>query len=172
VWCVVACSATAADGPPEKAPKPYIVLSGAKSHVKERSCLRVTSTEQWVELWQRHAGRKPEKEYNDFHNPAGVPNVNFEDCMVIAIFQGEGVNSAGLEPFSVEEDGDRIVFRFLAKSYQTMDKSDEVTVYGFFVLPRSNKAVLVEENRQTSLVGPRIWKERARFGAVEASGKK
>jgi hypothetical protein len=37
----------------------------------------------------------------------------------------------------------------------------QATVYGFFVLPRSSKTVVLEENVQNYLGQPPEWKERA-----------
>ena len=66
--------------------------------------------------------------------------------MVIAIFKGEGVNNAGLQAFSVEDQKDRMVLRFQNRTYQTMNEWRHANVYGFFVLSRSAKAVVVEED--------------------------
>jgi hypothetical protein len=38
---------------------------------------------------------------------------------------------------------------------------EQVTVYGFFVLPRSSKTVVLEENVQNYIGGKPVWKERA-----------
>jgi hypothetical protein len=87
--------------------------------------------------------------------------------MVIAAFQGSGWNSAGLRAVSVLEEKDRIVLRFVSKGYQTAGPGGggkQVTVYGFFVLPRSDKTVVVEEEQRS--LDPRVppvWKERAKF---------
>jgi hypothetical protein len=39
----------------------------------------------------------------------------------------------------------------------------EVAVYGFFVFPRSGKAVVLEENVQSYLGQPPVWKEQVRW---------
>jgi hypothetical protein len=72
--------------------------------------------------------------------------------MVIAVFQGSGVNNAGLKAVALLEEKDRIVFRFENKGYQTAGRGSggqQVTVYGFFVLPRSSKTVVLEEYHHT-----------------------
>jgi hypothetical protein len=86
--------------------------------------------------------------------------------MVVAVFQGNDVNSAGLKAVAILEEKDRLVLRFQNKSYQTMgygqvDEGERVTVYGFFVLPRSSKTVVLEENVQNIIGQPPVWKERA-----------
>jgi hypothetical protein len=145
----VAASADAA----KEAMHPFVTLTGPDSRVKERSYHRATSEAEWITIWQRHKGEKEAKDYNLFYNPLGLPSIDFEKCMVIAVFQGSGVNSAGLKAVAVLDQKDRIVLRFQDKSYQTAvygprDEGERVTVYGFFVLPRSSKPVVLEENVQ------------------------
>ena len=60
--------------------------------------------------------------------------------MVVAVFQGNGVNSAGLKAVAILEEKDRLVLRFQNKSYQTMghgrvDEGEQVTVYGSLCCP-------------------------------------
>jgi hypothetical protein len=154
--------------PAKEATRPYVTFTGTDSHVKDPSCHRVTSEDEWIKTWQRHKGEKESKDYDLFYNPLGLPYIDFEKCMVIAVFQGSGVNSAGLKTVAILEDKDRIVLRFQNKWYQTAvygarDEGERVTVYGFFVLPRSSKAVVLEENVQTYIGQPPVWKERVKL---------
>lgn len=145
---------------------PCVVLTGADSHVFEHSYHRVTSMKEWSEIWKKHMGLKQGEVYDFYFNPAGLPLVDFERYMVIAIFQGSSWNSAGLEAVSVSEQQDRVVFRFDDKSYQTSGPDGggkQVTVYGFFVVPGSAKAVVLEENIKGLIGGPPLWKERIMF---------
>jgi Tfp pilus assembly protein PilF len=142
---------------------PYVTLTGTDSHVKEPSYRRAMSEDEWIKIWQRHKGEKESKDYDLFYNPLGLPSIDFEKCMVIAVFQGSGVNSAGLKAVAILEEKDRIVLRFQDKSYQTAGPDgggEQVTVYGFFVLPRSSKTVVLEENVQNGMHQPPVWKER------------
>ena len=160
-------SVAASADPAKEATRPYVTLTGADSHVKERSYYRVASEEEWIKIWQRHKGKKESKDYSLFYNPLGLPSIAFEKCMVVAVFQGSGMNSAGLKTVAILEEKDRIVLRFQDKWYQTMSRmgegsgGDQVTVYGFFVLPRSSKTVVLEENVQDIIDQPPVWKERA-----------
>ena len=86
--------------------------------------------------------------------------------MVIAVFQGSGWNSAGLNAVAVLEDKEGIVLRFRDKFYQTMGPGpdgggQQTTVYGFFVLSRSGKTVVLEEDVQNIKGQPPVWKKRA-----------
>ena len=162
--------------------KPLVSLSGAQTRIEGRSYHRLTSAEEFQGLYMRHLGHKPE-EFDDYYNRHGVPLVNFERCMVIAIFQGDSFNSAGVYVHSVEEDDERILVRFDDRSYQTsggFSKSEDlvtgvpgaggddggrqrVRAWGMFVLPRSAKAVVLEENVQNIIGDPPEWRERARL---------
>ena len=143
--------------------RPYVILTGAQSHVNERSCFRITSREDWTELWLRHVGKNSQGGYNHYHNQAGIPEIDFDQCMVVAIFQGSCWNSAGLKADSIIEAKDEITFRFDDKCYQTMELGDRVVVYGFFILPRSAKMITLEENVQGIIGNPPVWEKRARF---------
>ena len=62
-----------------------------------------------------------------------------------------------------------MVLRFEDKGYQTMSRvgeghhGNQVTVYGFFVLPRSSKTVVLEENVQNIIGEKPVWKEQIRL---------
>jgi hypothetical protein len=143
--------------------RPYVTLTGTDSHVKERSCYRVMSQDEWIRTWHRHQGAKESKDYDLFYNPLGLPYIDFEKCMVIAVFQGSGWNSAGLQAAQSLEENARIVLRFEEKHYQTAGPGGggkQVRVYGFFVLPRSSKTVVLEENVQGYRDEAPVWKER------------
>jgi hypothetical protein len=152
----------AAEDDAQQTTRPYVTLTGADSHVKERSYYRVTSEGEWIKVWQRHKGAKESKDYVLFYNPLDLPYIDFEKCMVIAVFQGSGWNSAGLTAVAILEEKDSIVMRFQQKYYQTGGPGGggkQVTVYGFFVLPRSSKTVVLEENVQNYKGQPPVWKE-------------
>ena len=145
---------------------PCIVLTGTHSHVSERGYQRITSVKDWVTLWQKHKGQKDGEQYDLYFDPLEIPVIDFDRYMVIAIFQGNGTNSAGLNAVSVLEEQERIVLRFDDKTYQTIGPDGggkQVTVYGFFVFPRSSKPVTLEEQVQGLKGKPDEWKERITF---------
>ena len=143
----LACPATLASG--EKAGRPYVVLSGSRSHIAKAAIHRVTSQKGWTELWLKHLGEDADPGYNHFYNRAGVPEVNFDTCMVIAVFTGRGSNNAGLEVHSAEVRNAEMVIRFDNKHYQSRATADVVTPYGFFIVPRAEGPVLLQVNKQS-----------------------
>jgi hypothetical protein len=163
---VIVFSPASAQEPAAKAIKPCVAITGTDSHVTELAYHRITSTDDWARLWQRHKGQESDHPYDLYYDPLALPQVDFDAFMVIAIFQGRGWNSAGLKAISISEAADRIVFRFDDKSYQTAGPDgggDKVAAYGFFVVPRSTKPVALEENVQELIGQPPVWKERVTF---------
>jgi len=148
--------------PAGKLVKPCVVISGADSHVAERRYHRITSADEWTRVWQEHKGQTVTGQYDLFYDPLTLPSIDFDRYMVIGIFEGKSWNNAGLMAVSISEGADRIVFRFTDKGYQTAGPGGggkKVAVYGFFVVPRSTKPVVLEQLMQSRRVGPDVWKE-------------
>jgi hypothetical protein len=155
--------------------RPYVTLTGTDSRVQQNSYHRIQSEKEWIHIWQRYKGEKESSDYNIFYNPLGVPVVDFQQCMVIAICQGQLANTAGLTPVEILEEKDRILFRFVHKSYQTQETDAKevapgvtefpnvklVNVYGFFVVPRSTKTVVIEQDVHRIKGRPPQWKQLA-----------
>ncbi len=138
---------------------PYVSWSGAHSRIREPGYFRVTAPQEWTELWQRHAGQD-----------AAVPQVRFETCMVVAVFLGQTFDNHGVVAVSIREGTEQLTFRFGDEPYSTglspgSDKAPEpATPYGLFVIPRSSKPLVLEQDvRHRKSRGVSVWKERARF---------
>ena len=176
IFCeLVSLSAVSAENPSGKMLKPCVVITGADSHVAKPRYIRVASTDDWARVWQEHKGQKPLGEYDRYYDPLTLPLIDFDRYMVIGIFQGSGWNGAGLNVFSIYEADNRIVFRYECRFYQTIGPVDggrqKVSVYGFFVLPRSTKLIVLEENVQRYKGDPPKWKKRVTFSELDkASG--
>jgi hypothetical protein len=152
----------------ERTVRPYVGLWGAHSAVKQKSFHRITTPEAWTALWLSHRGKEA-KGHSAYYNEAGVPDVDFERCMVVAIFQGEAWNSAGVRVVSITDDGARLTLRYDDRSYQTAGPNgggERVTAFGLFVLPRSAMELVVEEDVQGLKGRPDRYRERARFPAL------
>jgi hypothetical protein len=146
--------------------RPCVTLTGTDSHVNERSYHRIASEDEWIKVWQRHKGAKESKTYDLFYNPLGLPSIDFEKYMVIAVFQGSDWNNAGLKADAVLEEKDGIVLRFANKRYQTAGPDGggkKTTVYAFFVLPLSNKTVVLEESVANMQDPTPRWEQRVRL---------
>jgi hypothetical protein len=175
-------AATLAEEPPGRVVKACVAITGPDSHVATPQYHRIASNESWTRIWQEHMGQSWQQrkeriqqrraDADDLREPLALPTIDFDNYMVIGIFQGEGRNCTGLTAVSISEDDRRIVFRYTKESYQTFGPAgsggggDKVTAYGLFVLPRSAKPVVVEENAQNILGEPPVWKERITFPEV------
>jgi hypothetical protein len=151
--------------------RPYVIMSGADSHISTPSCLRIITESQWDTTWLEHMGWEKKQIYDQYYNRLGIPIIDFNKCMVIAIFLGKSWNTAGISVISIQEGNDQIVLSFDLKSYQSMEPGDQVKPYGFFVLPNSNKQVLIQINNQSYASRirnePPVWKDYHQFPALK-----
>lgn len=146
-----------------KGSKPLVGWSGARSGVDDKQILRITSAQQWADVWSRHVGEKLEK--NRF-GQAQAPEIDFDVCMVVAIFEGRTWNSDGLRLEPITEDDDHILLRFGHLSYQTFGPDGggvRVTPFGIYVLPRSAKPLVVEKDTNNLIGKPPVWTQIVRF---------
>jgi hypothetical protein len=152
--------------------KPLLVLTGADSHVIKPAYQRITSEAAWQQLWLSHLGKT---EADSFREHLPIVQIDFEKCMLIAVFRGVATNSRGVNVISVEEQEASVCVRFDDMSYQTAGGfgddaggSVKVTPYAMIVIPKSTKLVVLEENVQGLKNQPPTWKERARLKTNEA----
>ena len=143
---------------------PCLLLTGANSAVREARVELVSTSEDWARLWLEHRGAPPVERYDLFLNKAGLPVVDFETHVVVAVFVGETANVAGLRVEAVEpgEASDHATLRYASNSYQTLGESEPARPFGFFVLPRGDRPLVVEEQLY-SMVGPTRIEMRASF---------
>ncbi|MHC5035712.1 MAG: hypothetical protein ACYTHM_00215 [Planctomycetota bacterium] len=168
---LLAGEVSAAEAPSGKAIKPYVVFSGSQSKIEKPEIIRIASRKAWTEVWCRHVGLPRQDPYHDYYNRAGVPAVDFDRCMVVAIFQGRASNSAGVDALSITEEEGILRFRYDDRSFQTVGGAESVSAFGIFILPRSGKPVVVEENVQGLKGKPPVWRERARLSGGGRSMK-
>ena len=146
--------------------KPLVAMSGTDSRIQQASFLRVSSTKELMNVWARHLGTA----VDDYYRP--LFEVDFDRCLVIAIFLGERIQIRRMEIESVSEKGDAIVIRFWAIGYAiSLGPNDKPAPperpYTFVVLPKSDKEILLEEKiwtkEDTAKNRPPQWKEIARM---------
>lgn len=149
--------------------KPLTWWSGPASEVRKPDYAVARSEGEWLELWTRHSGKPAPR--NHIGQVMDAPIVDFEQCMVVAIFKGDSWNSNGVFIASVVEDGDVLRVRFDERTYQTAGPNGggvKVRPYGLFILPRIEKTVVIEENVQNLKNHPEKWRERGRIKAASA----
>jgi hypothetical protein len=147
--------AEAAPNPDPPAAKPLLTLTGANSRVTTAECVRASDVQGWKNAWNRHQGLAID---------AFDLDVDFAKCEVIAIFRGDGLNRTGIRVKAVTETDDRVTIRFEDASFQTAGPGGggvRSTAYGFVLIPRTAKQVVVERNAQRLIGQPPEWKEEA-----------
>ena len=159
---------------PVQEQKALVEFSGAHSKIAQRAYLRITSLKEFRDAYMRHLGIDPSR-FDEYYNENNVPTIDFDRCMVIAVFDGDGWNTAGISVEAIRDEADRVLVRFAHRFYQTSGDFNSgdgggkrVTAFGMFVIPRSEKEVVLEEGQQ-QMRPPRIyaWKEVARFPAIK-----
>lgn len=137
-----------------------MVLTGNDSHVLKPAYIRVQSAAEWKKTWLGHLGLTEDTIYR------AAMEVDFNRCIVIAVFGDNSENSCGYRIDSVREDKNSIVVRLDDISYQTEGPdggADRVAPYAFIVLPKSKKTVILEKNEQIYIGEAAEWKEVARL---------
>jgi hypothetical protein len=165
--------------------EPYAVLSGCDSAVERREYHRITNRDDWLALWRRNDGEKREPWQRASYERwvLGLPEIDFERCMVVAVLEGS-TDFTGVSLVSCVDDGEVVRFRFLAgwqrdpifpspppedpegKSVPPRFHPREIedpSPYDFFVLPRSGRPLVIEEKVSTGEKGGWRFVERARF---------
>ncbi|MCC6908186.1 MAG: hypothetical protein IT430_09620 [Phycisphaerales bacterium] len=150
---VIAGSLLAAAGPrpagrQSRPMTPFVTWSGAFSQVRQPAIERAVSREQWAALWKRHVGRNGERNAT---NVLVIPEIDFDSCMVVAVFGGEMTQCNGSRIVRIDEFDDHLLLRYERLDFEVSVRNGadarlvDVTPYGIFVLPRSHKRIVVEE---------------------------
>ena len=138
--------------------RPAVALYGRDSGIKARRYERLQTQQALTEVWVTHRGRA-----RPATNP---PLVDFATFEVIAVFDGEGWNSDGIQVVEMADEAEVRRVRFQHYSFQTEGPNGggvRVTPFGFFVVPKTTLPVILEENVQNMIGEPPVWKERTRW---------
>jgi hypothetical protein len=138
--------------------RPAVAIYGPDSAIKERRYERLLTQEAFTEVWVTHCGKA-----RSVGNP---PLIDFAAFEVIAVFDGEGWNSAGIQVLEMLDAAEVRRVRFDHYSYQTEGPNGggvPVTPFGLFVLPKTELQVVLEQNVQNMIDEPPVWKERTRW---------
>jgi hypothetical protein len=136
--------------------KPLVVWTGADSHVDQAGFARADSAEAWKKLWLRHSGKS---EQEAFYSAPRV-EIDFDRCVVIGVFAGRVTNQRGYRVDSVA-DGDAVAVRIERETFQSLGAVEAKQPFASIVLPRTVKAIVIEENTQGLKDSPPVWTKRA-----------
>lgn len=147
---------------------PFVSWTGPHSAIQESRYARVRDQKDWEKLWLEHTGQPA---------PAGVgvpagPEIDFGRCEVVACFRGKSKNSNGERVMAIDDLTEFVRIRFDSASYQTAsfqpgveDRGVDCVPFGIWLVERTNKAIVVEENVQSVIGAPPVWREQKRFPA-------
>jgi hypothetical protein len=164
-FLTIAATSQTKQSTPARSYEPLVSLKGAHSDIAERRFDLVATEEAWRELWAEHRGKKDADARRAWQT---VPEIDFERCLVIAFFRGSAWNCDGEYVVSVSDRGDDLLLRFDSHTYQTAGPDGggvQVTPYGLWILPRTEKAITIEENVQGLIGQPAKWKVQHVFAA-------
>jgi hypothetical protein len=160
------------DQPKAAQPLPYLVAwSGIETKAPSK-LERITTREAWERVWTQHTGTAVQA---DAWPRPSIPEVDFARCMVISIVPGEEINAYSVQLVEVQDRKADTLLRYDVLRYQVSsplnaDKPAPVQKnrpYGFFVIERTLKPLVLENNVQNIIGQPPIWKEAHRLDAVE-----
>ena len=122
-------------------------MSGIDSHIKIGMCLRVCNLDEWRTIWRNHSNTTEEP-----------PEVDFKNAVVIAVFIGETWNCKGLALQQIIETDDTIEVFVRTDDFQSMEgKGNHPNPFGFYVLPKIDKPLLVKRDIQDFVSGAPRW---------------
>lgn len=144
-----------------------VAWSGPDSKITARRFERIRDEQTWLKVWGDHAGQD---ETNLHFIWQTAPRIDFARFEVVACFRGTAVNSNGERVVGLEDTGGGLRIRFEGAWYQTasFDGSGGARAsvpYGIWVIDRTDKPIIVEENVQGLIGHPPDWKEQKRFAA-------
>lgn len=147
---------------------PLVQWAGAES-AHGAGFVLVRDDAAWRALWGGHTGK--EAAAGGAMNRHAAPEVNFDRCVVVAFFRGPATNEDGEVVRAVEEVGGMVRVRFSCDSFQTAGGFDgtggavRTTPFGIWVLPATEKEIVIEEGTAELKDRPLEWREVKRFEA-------
>lgn len=153
--------------------QPLVSFAGADTRIAKYENVRIVNQDAWVQFWLRHTGQAGTPEDYNQYRRSGAPHIDFSQCMVIAITESPGQINAGIKAVAIHESADEIIFDYDNMHYQARSgTSAPGNAYGYFVLPFSNKPIVMRHNVQTGqsrYAGePPVWKEVKRMKSPKA----
>ena len=140
---------------------PLVTFSGAYSAIDQPRIVRIADKQSWDALWKEHRGKSLE---HNARNWPVIPEINFEQCMVIAIFDGEVWNTDGVTMHELSINTGKATLRYDHLTFQTAGPDGggvRTRPYGLFVLPRFGEPIELLENVQGLKDQPAKWKRQA-----------
>lgn len=160
----IAGAAIGLSDPPEATPEasrpPIVQWYGNDSRIQQRRWELITSAERWRALWEEHRAEGVDRAVQGWVQP---PEIDFARYAAVALFRGRTINNNGERADAVFVRDGATVIRFDSVSFQTAsldgpDHGEPTVPYGIWLVERSERPILIEENVQGLIGGPAVWK--------------
>jgi hypothetical protein len=135
---------------------PLMTLKGRYSNIASARIQRVTSDQEWQALRKLH--KQGQGSANTFGDDLDIVQPEFDKQMAVAVFEGADQGGAGYRAYLINEDHERIVIRLALQGHQTIvGVNDATQAWGIFVVPRSEKEIVVERDVRDTMDAPPKW---------------
>lgn len=145
-------------------PPPLVQFVGHDSRITTARLLVVRDEAAWRALWSEHTGDASPAVPPRRHR---APIIDFSRCMVVASFAGSTINRDGMIASSVQNADEEIRLRVVDSSFQTAgfgeDRGVHTTPFGMWVIPASNRPIIIERPVYSSKGEIGGWVEDARI---------
>ncbi|MFW5652683.1 MAG: hypothetical protein ACOC0P_01455 [Planctomycetota bacterium] len=138
-------------------PQPLVSFAGSDSSVEEHRFERIRTSEAWRELWVAHRGENIERDVSD---RVVIPEINFDEVEVIAVFVGAVQNIRGVDVHQVSvgpNDLLRIDLEYQSFGTFSADPSGGAVTtqpYGIFVIPATDQPISIRRVQRATKSGP------------------
>jgi hypothetical protein len=127
--------------PPREVHTPPLMWWGSSSGVTKPSYQRITSAADWKVQWRRLAGDAVPADVSERLRP----EIDFTKFVVVVVYAGTRFNRAAVIPEIIDDDKDDVQRVRLSLPLGPVRDQRECTPYVIFLLPRSDKALVLEE---------------------------
>ncbi|HML73658.1 MAG TPA: hypothetical protein PKB02_04100 [Anaerohalosphaeraceae bacterium] len=149
--------------PAENSFEPYFILTGTETKITEPNFCMITNQQDWISLWGQHKGMLSREKAEDtkdrqlkqkdleamylLYSQTDVPRINFDKCVVVAIFTGPIKKPSCLKLVKIIETDNQVELYYICEEDSTQKK--DVSAYGFYVLPKTDKDIILFENKDS-----------------------
>jgi hypothetical protein len=142
-------------------PGVYVQFVGHDAKRVQEGFVVARTEKGWTGIWQDYTGQNAG--YGAIERNR-IPKIDFERCMVVAYFGGKRTNTDGYTAREIAEAKGVVRLRFEASTFQTagMDArggAQDTTPYGVWVIPATDKPVVIERGRRGLKDQPPKWEE-------------
>ncbi len=128
-------------------PPPVIVMTGDSPHVRVARRKAIRNDVDWLTLWAEHTGKTwslhDARTGVEAHIALNAPMIDFGRFVAVTVYAGPKKGIAGIAVERIEEEEKQVVL--VIQAILARSSTRETHPYGIFVIPRTDKAIVVRE---------------------------